>query len=320
MKEEIAIIIPAYKSAYLRVALESVAQQTCRRFHVYIGDDCSPEDLATITAEYEQRMPLTYHRFDRNIGGTDLVAQWERCIALSRDEKYIWLFSDDDIMQPGCVESFFELPAEVRDNNLVHFNLEIIDGVGNIVRTPRRYPVEMTAVEYIEQKRLGHIISFVVEFVFPRSFYDKVGGFVNFDLAWGSDYMTWVKMALLGHPGIVTVAARGDNSVMWRESELNISPDRSRPVVMRKMKAQIAGTALLKKMIEAGEIPTVKYGFGYAKLPWGEMMRNRESLTYADISELAGVYRHMVGYTVLSRLLTLYLWAHILLDKVSPLK
>ena len=46
-----------------------------------------------------------------NFGGHDLVAQWNRCIQLTQNEPWLWLFSDDDIMGPRCVEYFFNTIA-----------------------------------------------------------------------------------------------------------------------------------------------------------------------------------------------------------------
>ena len=80
---DLAIVIPAYKKTYLQKTLESIANQTDKRFHLYIGDDCSPYDLKSIVEEFSDRIPLTYHRFKENLGGKDLVAHWERCIALT---------------------------------------------------------------------------------------------------------------------------------------------------------------------------------------------------------------------------------------------
>ena len=45
---DLAIVIPAYKGTFLQETLESVARQTDRRFHLYIGDDCSPHGLKEI--------------------------------------------------------------------------------------------------------------------------------------------------------------------------------------------------------------------------------------------------------------------------------
>ena len=103
MIHRLAIIIPAYKATFLPAALDSIAMQTCKDFTLYVGDDCSPEPIGSIVEQYRDKIDLVYQRFDTNLGSKDLVAQWERCIAMSRDEPYIWLFSDDDVMEPNCV-------------------------------------------------------------------------------------------------------------------------------------------------------------------------------------------------------------------------
>ena len=50
--KQLAIIIPAYKETFLRKALESIASQTCKDFTLYIGDDCSPNDLKSIVSDF----------------------------------------------------------------------------------------------------------------------------------------------------------------------------------------------------------------------------------------------------------------------------
>ncbi len=107
MTHRLAIIIPAYKATFLPAALDSIAAQTCKDFTLYVGDDYSPEPISDIVNQYHDKIELVYQRFDANVGGKDLVAQWERCIAMSKDEPYIWLFSDDDVMEPDCVEKLF---------------------------------------------------------------------------------------------------------------------------------------------------------------------------------------------------------------------
>ena len=51
---QLAIVIPAYKAKYLPETLDSLVAQTDKRFHVYIGDDKSPEDIETIVKRYDQ--------------------------------------------------------------------------------------------------------------------------------------------------------------------------------------------------------------------------------------------------------------------------
>ena len=47
-QNNLAIVIPAYKATFLAAALDSIAAQTCRDFTLYIGDDCSPNNLGDI--------------------------------------------------------------------------------------------------------------------------------------------------------------------------------------------------------------------------------------------------------------------------------
>ena len=131
-KASLAIILPAYKGRFLSETLDSVAAQTCRDFVLYIGDDASPDALQEIVRPYESRLPLVYHRFDRNLGRTDLAGHWERCIALS-DEPLVWLFSDDDLMPPDGVARVLEA-ARTRGmkRGLFRFPLEVIHGDGTV--------------------------------------------------------------------------------------------------------------------------------------------------------------------------------------------
>lgn len=90
MKETLAIIIPAYKPDFLESALSSVAAQTCHDFTVYVCDDASPYDIRSIVNGFASSIDIQYTRFEDNLGGTDLVGQWNRCLASAQDEEWTW--------------------------------------------------------------------------------------------------------------------------------------------------------------------------------------------------------------------------------------
>ena len=127
MKNNLAIIIPAYKSTFLPAALDSIASQTCKDFTLYIGDDCSPNNIGEIVDKYEDKINIIYKRFDTNLGGKDLVAQWERCIDMTQNEEWIWLFSDDDMMDKNCVEEFYKTIEDNKDCDIFHFDINVIN-------------------------------------------------------------------------------------------------------------------------------------------------------------------------------------------------
>lgn len=301
---DLAIVIPAYKASFLRETLESIAKQTDKRFHLYIGDDCSPHNLKKIVDEYEDRIPLTYHRFDINLGGSDLVAQWGRCIDLTRGEPYIWLFSDDDVMESRCVELFYNCLNINNRNEIFHFDVNMIkDLEDSQIKSLNEFPDKISAGEFLYAKRYNNFVSYVVEFIFARDLYEKVDGFQNFDLAWGSDFMTWLKMACVSKEGIITI--KGEKcKVNWRYSTENISPDKSHPILLRKIKALIQNAVFIRNLMKTtpDAFEPLKYSFRWVRFPLGEIYRERNVLSRKDIFKLCREYSKRVGFGVFTML------------------
>ena len=234
MTHRLAIVISAYKATFLPVALESIAAQTCKDFTLYIGDDCSPEPIGDIVEQYRDKIELVFQRFAANIGGKDLVAQWERCIAMSHNEPYIWLFSDDDVMAPSCVEKLLKQIENTKGAyDLYHFDVKEINEEGEVTKALPEYPQVLGAYDFYKGKNTGRYRSYVVENVFSRRIYEQSGGFKNFDLAWGSDVATWCIFC--GKKGMFKIPGA---HVLWRRSSQNITPDKSRQIAERKLKSE----------------------------------------------------------------------------------
>ena len=214
----LAILIPAYKYAFLEETLRSIATQTCKDFTVYVGDDASPDDLRAICERWQDSIDLRYHRFEKNLGGQDLVAHWARCIALSH-EPWLWMFSDDDLMEPECVAAFYrQLDSDNDARHLYHFNVSIIDGAGMLIKEAPEFPPVVSAREFALKRFTAELSSYAPDYVFSRDELLRTGGFQAFPRAWCSDDATWIKLA--GDAGIRTVAGP---KVKWRLSGQNIS-------------------------------------------------------------------------------------------------
>ncbi len=226
----LAVIIPAYKPDYLKKALTSLAEQSWKGFSVYIGDDASPADLYRIIAPFEHALDIHYTRFADNCGGKNLVRQWERCIRLCRDEDFIILSSDDDMMEPGCIESFvnFQVPDDV---NVLHYNINIIDENDKGLQECPPFPESLSSESFFDLLFRRQIVARMPEFVFRREWLLK-NGIVPFDLAWRADTATVISAARSG--GILTIS--GDR-VLWRSSAMNISGNPQ--LASRKNKANL---------------------------------------------------------------------------------
>ena len=130
----LAIIIPYFKITFFEATLQSLAAQTCQDFKVYIGDDASPEDPSMLLEKYKGIFDFVYHRFETNLGGISLTQQWERCIALSKEEDWVMILGDDDVLGKNVVEEFQKKKDSITQEgiNVVRFATQIIDEKGKI--------------------------------------------------------------------------------------------------------------------------------------------------------------------------------------------
>ncbi len=232
---ELAIVIPAYKDIFFERTLISISNQTCKDFTVYVGDDAGSENIKLLCDKYDKDLKLIYKRFEDNLGKTDLIGQWERCIDLIKDEKWIWLFSDDDIMDINCVEEFFKTIKKNPEFDLYHFNVDLIDEFDKKITDSLHFPEIFPVEEFISYRLEGRLYTFVVEYIFKKDTFIKSGKFQKFDLAWGSDDATWIKLGK--SKGIFTI----ENALIhWRRSTHNITPNvENYDILKRKTDAQI---------------------------------------------------------------------------------
>jgi glycosyltransferase involved in cell wall biosynthesis len=216
---DLAIIIPAYKPDFFEKSLLSLSQQTNKNFSIYIGDDCSEYNLQAICNKFNDSLNINYHRFENNIGARKLVCHWQRCIDLIKNEKWIWLFSDDDMADSNCVEYFYKtIETDKSYFDIYRFNTRVINEKDEILEsTPESPFVESSFQMTIELLKLKRGNS-IVDHIFSKEIYLKTGGFVYTDYAQGADWA--LSILFSAEKGICTIPGA---KVSWRLSSVNIS-------------------------------------------------------------------------------------------------
>jgi glycosyltransferase involved in cell wall biosynthesis len=219
----LAIVIPYYKSTFFEETLASLAKQTNKHFKVYIGDDASPDSPVFVLDKYKEKFDFAYHRFEINFGGISLTQQWERCIDLSEDEEWLMILGDDDVLGENVVEEFNTfIQDNKRDVDLIRFNLRVIDSDGKFQSDNFEHRINESANDLLERMFLLKETITVSEFVFSRAIYSQNNGFVDFPLAWFSDYATWLVFS--EKKGFCNIKQA---TVYWRLSGINISSQSS---------------------------------------------------------------------------------------------
>lgn len=216
IKNNLAIIIPVFKTYYLEKLLQSIANQTDKRFNVYIGDDASPQNVLLIVKKFENILPIIYQRFENNLGSTNLVAHWHRSIDLTEGEEWLWLFGDDDFMHTDCVKDFYQNLNE--NNHVYRFSTRCINENGEKIKRRQFVNPLQTRFDFLKERLLEKKRISLAECIFSRMSYLKAGGFLEMPLAYASDIVAWYKFS--GNEGI-----KGINSsqVYLRTSRYNIS-------------------------------------------------------------------------------------------------
>ena len=221
-QDTLAIIVPAYKGRFLSEAVKSILAQTDQRFRLYVCDDQSPENLQAIINPLIAGTNHLYHKFADNMGAVSLADQWSRCVRLT-SEPWVWVFSDDDVMEPECVAAFYAALEKYQpDTSVYRFNTLSVDENGRVIRVNQPHPQFESPIQFAYHRLRNERLSFAPEYLFARAAFDKAGGFLPLPAAWGSDDASW--MIFSGDKPIVTIPTA---RIRWRNSADNISGQKS---------------------------------------------------------------------------------------------
>ena len=223
-----SFVLPAYKSEYLQVAIDSILQQTYIDFELIIVDDASPYHLESIVNQYNDNR-IVFHRNENNIGGKNLVSNWNKCIKYAKGE-YVILASDDDIYSPFFLQQVDERIKDYPDVDIIRSRVNRIDSDGIITDIEQIYKPFMPFSEFVFYWSKG-IINCIANYAFKRTVLLDAGGFVDMPCAWYSDDITIVNMSVNG------IATTDDALFYFRTSDKSISWTFNKETIRKKWKA-----------------------------------------------------------------------------------
>ena len=220
-----SITIPTYRAQYLREAIESVVSQTCPDWELIIVDDCSPENLHAIVKPFLADSRISYYRNERNCGAANVVDNWNICLGHCTGD-YVVCMGDDDRLLPCCLEEYLKLIAQYPDLNVYHARTRIIDEAGNAVETLAALPPYETCQEMLRGQWKDRRKQFIGDFLFSRQWLVAKGGYVNFPLAYCSDWATAnlaAKEKGIANGGQVMFEYRSHNQTISRSQNLRLT-------------------------------------------------------------------------------------------------
>ena len=139
-----SFIMPAYKGQFIRESIDSILNQTYQDFELVIVDDASPDDLQSIVSEYNDNR-IRFYRNAENIGGKDLVAQWNHCLEYAQGE-WVILATDDDTYEPKFLSTADDMLTRYSHVDIFRARICPCDANGNILFMESCMP-EYTSLE-----------------------------------------------------------------------------------------------------------------------------------------------------------------------------
>ena len=271
---KLGIVIPYYKIAFFEETLKSLAQQTDKRFKVYVGDDSSPESPKKLLSNFKNKFDLQYHRFDDNLGSNSLTQQWERCISVVNEE-WIMILGDDDILSETVVEEFYNSLPKLGDIKVVRLSSCKIDNQSKIISHTFFHPIIESSIDFL----FRHERNSLTEYIFKREQINRIG-FKNFHLAWCSDILGVLEFSNFG------LVYSINNAIAYiRITALSISGNQENIKLKNLASEQFSKYIIFQKFRFFNKSQRLKIMYGYEVA----IKRNRK-LKFADWFVLFKLY------------------------------
>ena len=196
MEPLVSVCIPAYNSSvYIKRTMESVLEQNYKNIELVVIDDQSKDNTVEIVESVKDpRVRLVKN--EKNLG---MTGNWNKCLAEARGD-YIKLICADDVLYKDSIEKELGALLAHPEVTLVMSDTALIDENGKRTGCFKRYPKSGLLDGKKVAKRALIFKSFFgapCNTLFPRSSYEKAGGF-DPKFPFILDFDMWIRMACLG--------------------------------------------------------------------------------------------------------------------------
>lgn len=252
-KPLVSVIIPTYKrTAYLKLTLDSIQNQTFQDFEVIVVDDGTPtEENRLLCEQYEK---VQYIKIE-NSGGP---AKPRNLGVQKAKGKYIAFVDDDDIWLPTKLEKQVAILEQNTDFGLVHGCCEIIDVNGVLQnRIIGRLRNVLDKHGNVKEKMIGRWTVMMPTSFVRKEIIDKVGFFNENMPAAGEDTEFWARCSFETHFYYLD-----EPLVHYRMHQNNISSNKKAYVQLPLHLKKVLDKAYLDKKIDTKQFQKLNVRLG----------------------------------------------------------
>lgn len=210
-----SFVMPAYKVEYIKESINSILNQSYKEFELIIVNDASPYNIREAIESFKDPR-IIYKENKENIGGKNLVANWNHCIQFANNE-YIILATDDDSFETNFLSDAVNLLIKYPQINVLRSGVKLINESGAIL--DYEYPLKdlLSCEEYILLWSKGGLHSCISNYIFRKKALMENGGFIFFPHGHYSDDATVLAMSNNG------IACVSNANFSFRISSVSLS-------------------------------------------------------------------------------------------------
>jgi len=223
MHPKITVAIPAYKSTFLRQAIDSVLGQTFADWELIIVNDASPEPVSEIVRDYDDPR-IRYYANEHNIGIDDPALTWNLCLDYAEGD-FFALLCDDDLYECTFLEQMYSLTCKYPAVSVFRSRVKVIDENNRVLDYYPSAPEWESCMDYLWHRVSGVRRQSISEFLIRRKYACSLGGYSLLPKAWFADEISVYRFSQ--ENGIVSVNLPLS---FFRISSQNISSNNSRNI------------------------------------------------------------------------------------------
>ena len=213
----ISVAIPAYKTTFLKEAIDSVLAQTYSNFELIIVNDKSPEDIDGIISSYNDQR-IRYYKNDYNLGKKSIVHNWNKCLSYAQGE-FFTLLCDDELMESTFLEKMLQLTLKYPQHNVFKSRTKIINSINKtIIGESIPWPEYESFKDLLDNMILGNRKHTISEFIYRTNHIKKLNGYIVYPVGYYADGAS--LLIFCNGEGIISSS---ECLITFRKSEENIS-------------------------------------------------------------------------------------------------
>jgi hypothetical protein len=228
--QTISVVLPVAKLDYFSATLDSWAAQTDQPDEIIVfTDGLTRAEQARVARGIENSgLDVQLVHGAKALGREDPSLAWNYAVELAQSD-YVWMFSDDDTVDPKAVES---LRAALKARpDAVLASIQVVDSNGEILRVSEAKT--LSDMSDFLTHRFRNVSDLCLQaLVVRKAVLKKINGYPQLPAAWGADD---VLVARLLAGGVIHAASAV--RVSWRLSDVSISGSTKQEILGQRLQA-----------------------------------------------------------------------------------